>query len=108
MISVTQNYFLSKLPSTVPVKNNELWTVEAYYLLLYFICHRSKKCLIFFCFSLMYFLMDVCLISYQSSVLQSTTKEMCHAVLKPVGLHSWAAYCNILLKNRGMCLTSVA
>ena len=84
MIIATQNDFLTKLPSTVVVQNNELLTDKACFqkrttrykvtlgtpvnlwlsiirLLLFFMCHRSKQCLIFFCCSLMYFRMDACL-----------------------------------------------
>ena len=51
---------------------------------------------------------DGCMsISYQGADQQTTSKEICHAVLKTKELHSWAAPCNIPLQNRRMCVASV-
>ena len=51
---------------------------------------------------------DGCMpISYQGADHQTTSKEICHAVLKPEELHSWAASHSIPLQNRRMFFTSV-
>ena len=51
---------------------------------------------------------DGCMsISYQGADQQTTSKEISHAVLKTKELHSWAASCDIPLKNKRMCRTSV-